>query len=137
MVVRMSSPDRRLAVLVVDDHPDTATSFVHLLGLAGHTVVTARDGPSALAAVALVRPDAVLMDVGLPGEDGYRVAKQLCDRLGYRPMLIAVTGHQGLERRSQAAGFDHHLLKPPDPDELLRLLQHYAVGARRPIGPAE
>ncbi|HKB01378.1 MAG TPA: response regulator [Gemmataceae bacterium] len=137
MVVRMANPDRPLAVLVVDDHPDTATSFVHLLGLAGHTVVTACDGPSALAAVALVRPDAVLMDVGLPGEDGYRVAKQLCDRLGYRPLLIAVTGHQGLERRSQAAGFDHHLLKPADPDELLHLLADYTAGAARAIGRAE
>jgi CheY-like chemotaxis protein len=133
----MATPVRRLAVLVVDDHPDTATSFVHLLGLAGHTVVTARDGPSALAAVALIRPDAVLMDVGLPGEDGYRVAKQLCDRLGYRPRLIAITGHQGLERRSQAAGFDHHLLKPADPDELLRLLADFAGIRHEPMGPAE
>jgi len=132
----MVPPVRRLAVLVVDDHPDTATSFVHLLGLAGHTVVTARDGPSALAAVALVRPDAVLMDVGLPGEDGYRVAHQLCDRLGYRPLLIAVTGHQGLERRSRAAGFDHHLLKPADPEEILRLLAARA-GLAAAKAPAE
>ena len=88
----MAPPTRGLAVLVVDDHMDTADSFAHLLGLAGHTVVTARDGPSAEAAITGLRPDAILTDVGLPGADGYRVAERLCEQLGYRPLLVALTG---------------------------------------------
>jgi two-component system CheB/CheR fusion protein len=76
-------------------------------------------------------PDVVLMDIGLPGEDGYAVARRVCAALRRRPVLVAVTGHQDLEGRSRVEGFDHHLLKPVDPEELVYLLMTYTT---RPDG---
>jgi PAS domain S-box-containing protein len=102
-----------LRVLVVDDNVDAAESLGQLAQLLGHDVVLAYDGPAALAAVAAAPPDLVLLDIGLPGLDGYAVAARL--RAGNaRVALVAITGY-GLEedaRRAHDAGFDHHLVKP-------------------------
>ncbi len=122
-------PGEPLRVLVVDDNADVLTSMTMLLELEGHAVTTAQDADSALRAVADFRPDVVLLDLGLPGADGYEVARRLRTRHGEDVLLVAVTGYGQPEdrARSRAAGFDHHLLKPVDFDALQRLL----AGARR------
>jgi signal transduction histidine kinase/integral membrane sensor domain MASE1/ActR/RegA family two-component response regulator len=117
------APARR--VLVVDDNADAADSLAQLLRLAGHEVRVAYDGPAALEAARTYRPDAVLLDIGLPGMSGYEVAKLLRTQPGPRPtLLVAVTGYGRQEdrRRSREAGFDVHLTKPVDPHELERVL---------------
>ncbi|MDP2391534.1 MAG: response regulator, partial [Acidobacteriota bacterium] len=119
-------------VLVVDDSIDTADSLALLLSVSGHRVRTAHDGPTALAAIAQAPPDAVVMDIGLPGIDGYEVARRVRRRPGTDSMvLVAMTGY-GQERDRQMAreaGFNHHLVKPADLDELLRILADVADGS--------
>jgi len=111
--------------LIVDDSVDTTHSLALLLSTSGHQVRTAHDGPGALAALAQAPSDVVLMDIGLPGIDGYEVARRIRRQPGTdRMVLVAMTGY-GQERDRQLArdaGFDHHLVKPADLDELLRIL---------------
>ena len=111
-----------LSVLVVDDNKDTADGMARLLVSSGYRVTMAHDGPSALAAARAGRPDAILMDIGLPGMDGYAVAEQFRkDQNDGETILIAISGY-GQEhdrRRSREAGFDHHLVKPVDYERLL------------------
>jgi CheY-like chemotaxis protein len=112
---------RRRRVLVVDDNVDAAESLAMVLRLMGHDVRTAHDGPSGLAAVKEFQPDVLLLDIGLPGMDGYEVARRL--RLmpeGQSIQLVAVSGYGQEEdrRRAQEAGFDQHLTKPVDPASL-------------------
>lgn len=112
-------------VLVVDDNPDTGEAMSLVLGARGHTVRVATDGRAALAAVQEHRPQAVLLDIGLPGMDGYDVARRIrSDPAMGTPVLIAVTGYgTDLDRaRAREAGFDHHLVKPADFDLLYRIL---------------
>jgi CheY-like chemotaxis protein len=112
-------------VLIVDDNVDSAESLAELLALSGHAVRTAHDGPAALRAAEEHRPDAVLLDIGLPRMDGYEVARRLRQLPGGpRPTLIAMTGYgqDDDRRKSHAAGFDHHLVKPVDLDDVKRLL---------------
>ncbi len=117
--------EARCQVLVVDDSIDTAESLALLLSAAGHRVRTAHDGPTALASIAQATPDAVVMDIGLPGIDGYEVARRVRRRPGTdRLVMVAMTGY-GQERDrllAHEAGFNHHLVKPADLDELLRIL---------------
>jgi two-component system CheB/CheR fusion protein len=112
-------------VLVVDDYPDTNTSLALLLRLWGHEVFTAEDGPSALQVVEHCKPDAVLLDVGLPGMDGYELAQQLRQGPLRRALLVTVSGfgQEADHRRSQEAGCDCHLVKPVEPDVLRELLE--------------
>jgi PAS domain S-box-containing protein len=112
-----------LRVLVVDDNIDAARALGRLLELLGHEVTLAHDGPVALARAAAVRPELVLLDLGLPGMDGYAVAARLKDA-GHRPAaLVALTGYGQEEhhQRSLDAGFDRHLVKPVDFALLSRL----------------
>jgi len=123
--VQSSTPSRR--VLVVDDNVTSAQSLAMVLKLEGHDVRVAYDGGLALEAVASFRPQVVLMDIGLPGIDGYEVARRLRadPELGAGiALLAAVTGYAEDEARrsSREAGFDHHLVKPVDPDNVLALL---------------
>lgn len=114
-----------LRILVVDDNVDSADSMALLLSLDGHEVRTAFDGPGALAEAADFQPQAVLLDIGLPGMDGYEVARRMRELAGLRDVLmIAITGYgqEDDRTRSKAAGFDHHLVKPVDPETLSRLL---------------
>jgi len=110
------APAGGLRVLVVDDNVDAARALGRLLELLGHQVAVAHDGPAALATASTVRPELVLLDLGLPGMDGYAVAARLRDA-GHRPAaLVALTGYGQAEhhQRSSEAGFDHHLVKPVD-----------------------
>ena len=117
---------KALRVLVVDDNADTADTLARLLELEGHQVRRAHDGPTALAAASAFRPDAVVLDLGLPGMDGFEVARRLRrDRHGGRePVLVAVSGYGRDEdrTRSRQAGFDHHLVKPTEIDHLRSVL---------------
>jgi signal transduction histidine kinase/CheY-like chemotaxis protein len=116
-----------LRVLVVDDNVSSAQSMAMVLKLDGHDVEVSHAGDLALEAVRRFRPQVVLMDIGLPGMDGYEVARRLRDdaELGAGiALLAAVTGYAEDEARrlSREAGFDHHLVKPVDPDGVLALL---------------
>ena len=125
---RATTPRR---ILVVDDHQDAAATLAALLTSWGHVVRTATDGPSALAIAAEQPPDLVLLDIGLPGDDGYEVARRLRELPGCRTAtLVAVTGYGQEEdrRRSRAAGFERHLVKPVDPAVVAAI-----VNAKRPV----
>jgi CheY-like chemotaxis protein len=119
-------------VLVVDDCPDTTTSMEVMLRLWGHEVWTAADGLSALTLLEHHTPDIVLLDLGLPGMDGFEVARRLRQCTPLREMLlVAVSGFSREEdrRKAIAAGCNFHLTKPVEPEALRRLLQCRAVPA--------
>jgi two-component system CheB/CheR fusion protein len=112
-------------VLIVEDHTDAAQTLADLLELWGHEVRVALDGPMAIEAAAEFLPDVVLIDIGLPGMDGYEVARRLRrEPVHSRTRLLALTGYGKVEdrRRSREAGFQWHLTKPVNPGELERLL---------------
>jgi signal transduction histidine kinase/DNA-binding response OmpR family regulator len=113
----LSAPGAGSRVLVVDDNVDAAESLAILLRLGGCVVRLAHDGPTALEAAQTFRPEIVLLDIGLPGMDGYEVARRLrtCPASA-DAVLVAVTGYGQAEDRvrSHQAGFDHHLVKPVD-----------------------
>ncbi len=116
---------KRLRVLVVEDNRDAADSLKMLLILFGYDVSVAYTGPSGVEAAKEWVPDVVLCDIGLPGLDGYGVARELRQNPATATTrMIAVTGYGGEEdrRRSQEAGFDAHLTKPADPTALQELL---------------
>jgi signal transduction histidine kinase/ActR/RegA family two-component response regulator len=125
-------PARR--VLVVDDNRDAADSLGVLLRLLGAEVYVAHSGPEALEQARLHRPAVVLLDLGMPGMDGYQVARRLRQLPGLADItLIALTGWgQDADRRdSAAAGFNHHLTKPADLKELEALLERRKEGTRQ------
>src|SRR3954469_776965 len=127
----MTDPKNPLAVLVVDDDRDCADSLADVLREAGHEARTACTPTTAVIEADSFRPDAIVMDIGIPGMDGYRLARRLCDLLGRRPLLVAVTGYGGLEDRSRQEGFDRHFRKPAGPAELVAVLDAHAG---RPTG---
>jgi two-component system CheB/CheR fusion protein len=112
-------------VLIVEDQPDAAESLAELVRLQGCSTEIALDGPAALERAASRRPDVVLLDLGLPGVDGFEVALRLRRLPGLADsLLVALSGYGREEdrRRSAAAGIDRHLVKPVDIEELERLL---------------
>jgi PAS domain S-box-containing protein len=116
---------RPLRVLVVDDNVDMAQGLARLLTQLGHTVTMAHDGHAALAAARRIRPEVIVLDIGLPGLDGYSVAEALRrepELAGMR--LVAVSGYGRAEDkdRTKAAGFDHHLVKPVDFGQLVSVI---------------
>jgi CheY-like chemotaxis protein/anti-sigma regulatory factor (Ser/Thr protein kinase) len=120
-----SAAASRRRALVVDDNVDAAESIAMILRLSGCDVKTVHDGRSALAIAEEWRPDAIVLDIGLPVMDGYAVARRLrADPSFARTQLVAVTGYGQEEdrRRAQDAGFDLHLVKPIDPAALLAFL---------------
>jgi CheY-like chemotaxis protein len=118
-----STPDR-LRILVVDDNVDSAESLALLLRLHGHEVKTAYDGVQALEIEEELRPQLVLLDIGLPRMNGYEAANYLRSRRADDLTIVAMTGwgEADVRRRSHEAGFHHHLVKPVDPVLLRRIL---------------
>ncbi len=111
-------------VLVVDDNADSARGLARFLKLSGHDVAVAHDGPSAIEVACGFSPEVILLDIGLPGMDGYEVASRL--RSGGFPsaVIVAVSGYgqDDDRRRSRDCGIDHHLVKPIDHDQLLAMI---------------
>ena len=127
------APDGRLRVLVVDDNADAAESLAAVLRLERHDVRIAGDWETLAAALPEFTPDVILLDIGLPGVDGYEIARRLRARPEFRGMaLVAVTGYGRDEDRRMAreAGFDHHLVKPIEFAALQHLFAAVRVGAR-------
>jgi len=119
-------------ILVVDDQPDAAAMLARLLRGRGHDVLVAADGPAAIEAAAASRPDVLLLDIGLPGMDGYEVARRLRALPGMEAALLVALTSYGQEedlRLAREAGFDHHLVKPTDLESIENLL---AGGNQRP-----
>ena len=121
-------PVRGGRVLVVDDYPDNAESMAMLLRLYGHEVETALSGPAALESARARRPEAVLLDIDMPGMSGYEVAARLRGMFRGGVVLIAITAHglEGDRRRCLEAGFDRHIVKPADTKKLEKLLRELA-----------
>jgi signal transduction histidine kinase/ActR/RegA family two-component response regulator len=125
-------------VLVVDDNVDSAESLALLLRVTGHEVRTAHNGPAALETAQAFAPEIVLLDIGLPRMDGLEVARRMRQDLGLtNALLVAMTGYGQDEdrRRSQEAGFNAHLVKPVDLDELNEFLEHYLATSSRLATP--
>ena len=113
-------------ILLADDNQDSAESLAMLLRMEGHEVVVVHDGREALAAVPRFNPEFVLLDIGMPGLNGYEVAQRIREAAPESPVkLIAVTGwgQHSDKARARAAGFDHHFTKPVEPDRLSELLR--------------
>ena len=120
---------KRRRLMVIDDNKDAAESMSMLFELWGHEVICAYDGRGALETAAKYRPDAVFLDIGLPGMDGYEIAERLRELPeSARTVLVAITGYGQDEdrRRSREAGIDHHLVKPVSPETLHKLLDSLA-----------
>ncbi len=130
-----------LRVLVVDDNRDAALSLAMLLRLLCHDVQTAHDGHAALQLLKGSVPDLVLLDIGMPGLDGYEVASRIRETPGLsNVVLAALTGWGQPEdrRRSAEAGFDHHLIKPVEADILGDLLSRLVAdkSSKSPLNPS-
>ena len=112
-------------ILVVDDNTDSADSMAFLLKLFGHETYTAADGLEALKSAETLKPDVVLLDIGLPTLNGYEVCRRIREQSwGERMVLVAVTGwgQDDDRKKSSAAGFNAHVVKPVDCDDLIALL---------------
>ncbi|WP_165250721.1 hybrid sensor histidine kinase/response regulator [Paludisphaera soli] len=123
---------RGAEILVVDDNKDAALGMARLLQLTGHRVRVAHDGPDALASARERPPEVVILDIGLPGMDGYEVASRLRQDAATRESLIvAVTGYGEEQNRARAlaSGFDHHLVKPVEFARLLAVMAGVAPTA--------
>ena len=110
-----TTPNRRRRVLVVDDNRDVAASIADLVAMLGHETEQAHDGVAAIAGFGSFRPDLILLDLGLPGMNGYEVARRIrAEPRGTEVVIVAVTGwgQPADVMRTQEAGFDHHLVKP-------------------------
>jgi CheY-like chemotaxis protein len=119
-------------ILVIEDNADSREMLRSVLELEGHEVVVAEDGGAGLEAARSVRPDVAVIDVGLPGLDGYEVGRRIRSDLGLSARLIAVTGYGQAEdrRRSQDAGFDAHLVKPVTAEQIRDALVKTTMGIR-------
>lgn len=117
-----------MRVLLVEDNRDTLATLSAVLRFEKYEVVTALDGPTAIEIAKLYPPDAVLLDIGLPGLDGYKVAKALRElRPGNKLLIAAITGYGTAEdkRRALEAGIDAHLTKPADVPLVLQVLKNF------------
>ncbi|MBI2203071.1 MAG: response regulator [Candidatus Rokubacteria bacterium] len=112
------------SILLVEDNDDARAALSALLELEGYVVVGAADGAAAIEAFRTKKPDIALVDIGLPGIDGYEVARQIRALGPPQPFLVALTGYGRPEDRQRAAeaGFDTHLVKPVDPTDLTAVL---------------
>ncbi len=117
-----------LRILVVENDSDCADSLAILLGLYGHRVSVASNGRDSLELARTCDLDVIILDICMPGMDGYELARRLREQTtAHRPLLIAVTGlaQQEARQHSAEAGIDLHLVKPADPEQLRDLLQRF------------
>jgi two-component system CheB/CheR fusion protein len=127
-------PDSRLKIVLIEDNEDIRDTLQDLLRLEGHEVVAECEGVRGAQAIVDSCPDVAIVDLGLPGMDGFAVAKKVRSVRGSTVRLIALTGYGGREDRMETAGagFDRHLVKPIDNDMLMRVLAEIAA-SRRPV----
>ena len=121
----MCSSDLRRRLLIVEDNADARDGLQMLLTLAGHEVETSEDAAGALDKLRVFQPEIALIDIGLPGVDGYALARRVRETPEARAIyLVALTGYGQAEDRKMAlaAGFDAHMTKPVDPDKLCAFL---------------
>jgi two-component system CheB/CheR fusion protein len=121
----LEASGERVRVVVIEDNRDAADSLRMLLEILGNEVRVAYTGPEGVRTVTDWRPDAVISDIGLPGLDGYGVARELRrNPTAAKTLLIGLSGYGSDEdvRRARDAGFDHYLVKPAAPETLQRLL---------------
>ena len=121
-------------VLVIEDNPDAREMFRMMLELAGHEVLEAGDGLEGLEMLKAQRPDVAVIDVGLPGLNGYEIARRFRQEQGSEDvMLVALTGYgtPDARERSRQAGFDHHLIKPVNAEALQEILRAEVFSARK------
>ena len=123
-----NGPCTALRILVVDGHKDSADSQAILLQLQGFVVETAYSPEAAFASVQNHPPDVLILEIALPGEDGWTLARRLRPLFPHRPLLLAITCCGRLEdiRQSRAAGFHFHLVKPVDPAVVSALVRFHA-----------
>src|SRR5687768_9980581 len=117
-----------MRVLVVEDNPDTLAMLGAVLRYEQYDVMTASNGAIALAMAKLSPPDVALLDIGLPGMDGYAIAQALRKEAAGRPLyIVAITGYGKAEDKERAAkaGFDAHLTKPAHPFNVIKLLEEF------------
>jgi DNA-binding response OmpR family regulator len=119
---------RALRILVADDEPDSVAMLKLILNDEGHDVIGLNKGADVLRTIEEFDPDAVVLDIAMPDKSGYELAKEIRARHGeIRPLLIAISGRykQASDRMlGQIVGFDHYLLKPYEPKDLLALLRY-------------
>ncbi len=130
-------PDGRRSILVVDDYVDSAETIATLLRADGHVVHVCHDGPAAVRLACSLRPDAILLDIGLPGMNGFEVAKLLrAQEETRRCLIVALSGYGQTadHERSKRAGFDHHLVKPAELALLRQVFETLAPEAKRHYG---
>jgi PAS domain S-box-containing protein len=141
--IRTVEPARahvRHRLLLVEDNRDFAATLAALLEIAGHEVRTVNDGTEAMPLAIHYRPDAVVMDIGIPGMNGYEVAQQFRQSPEFaKTTLIALTGygHEAARRRAKEAGFDDHLVKPIEAAQLLQVIDRLGNGSGSRATPAE
>jgi CheY-like chemotaxis protein len=125
-------PPARRRVLVVEDNGDIREVLAEVLDTLGYVVDVANDGPEGLSRLLADRPDVALVDIGLPGFDGYELARRARQSRGPSPLLIAMTGYGQAEDRERAAeaGFDEHVTKPVTVDTIKALLARHGGGER-------
>jgi CheY-like chemotaxis protein len=143
-----AEPPKRLAsgslkILMVDDNVDSAESLAALLRISGHEVFLTHNGEAAITLAAQLKPDVIVLDIGLPGISGYETARVLRRDDAYHPLLIAITGWGSEDDRRLAldAGFDEHLVKPVNIkrlNELLQMTGHHSeqtpIASAMPVG---
>jgi PAS domain S-box-containing protein len=115
-------------VLIAEDNADAAAMMEMMLQIKGHDVRVARDGAEAVAIAEAFQPQVAFLDIGMPLVDGYEAARRIRSFMGTRVVLVALTGwgQEEDKRQSRAAGFDHHLTKPPEPEVVEQLIDNCA-----------
>jgi PAS domain S-box-containing protein len=131
-------PAPGLRVLVADDNRDAADSLERILGFYGYDVKVAYDGSAALETADAFAPHFAILDIGMPGANGYEVARAMRERHGRRVTLVALTGwgQEADRRRALEAGFDYHLTKPVDPQQINDLLIRFTSNEESAAGIA-
>jgi PAS domain S-box-containing protein len=127
----MGVPVRGRRMLVIEDDADVASAMRAVLEMAGHEVTVAADGPEGIAAARAVKPEIVLCDIGLPGMDGYEVARRIrADKELRGAFLVALSGYAQVDdvATARAAGFDEHMAKPASPEKVQRILAALRLG---------